>query len=58
MKEAGFDTVRIGEFDWSVYEPREGVFAFDRLERAVHVLHEAGLRVILGTPTVRLLVEF
>ena len=51
MADAGFNTVRIGEFDWAVYEPREGRFEWDRLAQAVDVLHAAGLRVVLGTPT-------
>jgi beta-galactosidase len=52
MVDAGFDTVRIGEFDWAVYEPEEGQYNFDRLEKAVDILYKTGLKVILGTPTI------
>lgn len=51
MVEAGLSRVRIGEFAWSRIEPDPGRFAWEWLDRAVDALHEAGLGVILGTPT-------
>ncbi len=51
MKEAGISLVRIAEFAWAVMEPREGEFNWDWLDRAIDVLAEEGLQVILGTPT-------
>ena len=51
MRELGLDVVRIGEFAWSRLEPRRGEFRFDWLERAVDALGDAGLKVVLGTPT-------
>jgi beta-galactosidase len=51
IRECGMDGVRIGEFGWSRMEPEEGVFSFDWLDRAIDTLGEAGLQVILGTPT-------
>jgi beta-galactosidase len=55
MAEMGIAYVRIGEFAWSRYEPEPvangGSYHFDWLLRAMDVLHEAGLQVVLGTPT-------
>lgn len=51
MREAGISRVRIGEFAWSRLEPDPGRYEFDWLARAIDTLHEAGLGVILGTPT-------
>ena len=51
MKEAGLTWVRIGEFAWSVIEPEAGRFEWAWLDRAVDTLAEAGLRVVLCTPT-------
>ncbi|MGJ0507209.1 MAG: beta-galactosidase [Methylocystis sp.] len=51
MRELGLSFVRIGEFAWSRLEPAEGVYDLDWLQRAIEVLHEAGLGVVLGTPT-------
>ncbi|WP_309118270.1 beta-galactosidase [Paenibacillus sp.] len=51
MREAGFNVVRIGEFAWNDFEPREGTFDFDWLDRCVALLANEGIRVILGTPT-------
>ncbi len=51
MREAGLSYVRIGEFAWSRLEPEPGKFEFDWLERAIDTLHDAGLKVVLGTPT-------
>jgi beta-galactosidase len=51
MREIGFTIVRMGEFAWNIFEPEEGVFAFDLFDRAIDLAHEHGLQVILGTPT-------
>lgn len=51
MRHMGISFVRIGEFAWSRLEPSRGHFTFDWLDKAVDVLHEAGLKVVLGTPT-------
>ena len=51
MVEAGLSRVRIGEFAWSRIEPEPGRFDWGWLDRAIAVLDEAGLGVILGTPT-------
>ncbi|MHA3980784.1 beta-galactosidase [Halovulum sp. GXIMD14794] len=51
MAEAGITFVRIGEFAWSLMEPEPGRYDWDWLDRAFDVLHRAGLKVVLGTPT-------
>jgi len=51
MKSLGLSMVRIGEFAWSRLEPEAGNYHFDWLQRAIDTLQNAGLKVILGTPT-------
>lgn len=51
MKEAGISVVRVGESTWSLFEPREGEFDFAWMDRIIDKMHEAGIKVILGTPT-------
>lgn len=51
MAEMGLTRVRIGEFAWSRIEPEPGRYDWGWLDRAVDVLHSAGLGIIMGTPT-------
>ncbi|AXI44690.1 beta-galactosidase [Sulfitobacter sp. SK012] len=51
MVAAGLTWVRIGEFAWSRLEPRAGDYQFEWLDDAIAVLGNAGLKVVLGTPT-------
>lgn len=51
MREGGFNTVRMGEFGWKLFESKEGIFDFSVLDEAIDVLSEEGIKVILGTPT-------
>ncbi|MEM9707746.1 MAG: beta-galactosidase [Pseudomonadota bacterium] len=51
MVKAGLTWVRIGEFAWSRYEPEPGRYDWDWLDRAIDTLGNAGLKVVLGTPT-------
>ena len=51
MAELGLTRVRIGEFCWSRIEPEPGRYDWGWLDRAVEVLHNAGLGIIMGTPT-------
>ncbi len=51
MAAMGLSHVRIGEFAWSRIEPEPGRIEWDWLDRALQVLGDAGLKVILGTPT-------
>lgn len=51
MRSLGLSRVRIGEFAWSRIEPAPGRFDWGWLDRAIDVLAEAGLGVVLCTPT-------
>lgn len=51
MAEAGLTWVRIGEFAWSRLEPVPGQLEFGWLDDAIEILGQAGLKVVLGTPT-------
>ena len=51
MSAMGLDWVRIGEFSWALVETGRDQFGWDWLDEAIHTLGEAGLRVMLSTPT-------
>lgn len=51
MVEMGLSQVRIGEFAWSRIEPEPGQLDWALLDRAIETLGDAGLEIILGTPT-------
>ncbi|PTT71420.1 beta-galactosidase, partial [Pseudomonas sp. HMWF010] len=51
MKALGLTYVRIGEFAWSRFEPDPGVYDFAWFDEIVAILNEAGLKVVIGTPT-------
>lgn len=49
MEEMGFNAVRMGEFAWSFFEPREGEYNFEPMRRAIDCAERHGIKVILGT---------
>lgn len=51
MQKTGVTTVRLAEFSWGLLEPAEGCFDFAWLDAVMELLAQAGLEVILGTPT-------
>lgn len=51
MKAAGINVVRIAESTWSTCEPQPGVFDFRHVTRVLDAMEEAGISVIIGTPT-------
>jgi beta-galactosidase len=51
MAEAGIGVVRMAEFSWSKLEPQRGAFESGWLDRAVSLMAENGIDVVLGTPT-------
>lgn len=51
MREADISYARVGDSVWSLCEPSDGRFELDWLERILDALHEAGIAVILTTPT-------
>ncbi|WP_460723098.1 beta-galactosidase [Microbacterium aureliae] len=51
MRDAGVDLVAINIFGWADVQRPDGSFRFDRLDEVMDLLHEAGIRVNLGTGT-------
>ncbi|WOC31724.1 MULTISPECIES: beta-galactosidase [Caproicibacterium] len=51
MRRAGMNVIRIAESTWSTLEPQDGRFCFSLLDRTLQRAQQAGLQVILGTPT-------
>ena len=51
MQAAGINVVRIAELTWSTHEPQNGVFDFRSVDRVLDAMHQAGISVIVGTPT-------
>ena len=51
MADMGLNLVRIGEFAWSSYQPTRKAFDWDWLDRAIDTAADAGLDVVLCTPT-------
>lgn len=51
IREAGFTHVRMGEFNWGNFEPREGEFDFVPYRRVLDLCTKHGLRAMLCTPT-------
>jgi len=51
MRAMGLSVVRIGEFAWTRMEPAAGTFDWGWLDRAIATLAQAGLKIVLGTPT-------
>ena len=51
MKEIGVNVVRMGEFAWSTMEKEEGVFDFSLFKGVVKKMANAGIDVIMCTPS-------
>ncbi|MFY2825527.1 beta-galactosidase [Ruegeria sp. MALMAid1280] len=51
MVEMGLDWVRIAEFTWGLIEPERGRFQWGWLDEVIDILGNAGLRVMMSTPT-------
>ena len=51
MQDAGFNIVRVAEFSWVLFEPEEGKYDFDWLDRWLALAKKHNVRAILGTPT-------
>lgn len=51
MKEYGIETVRIAEFAWNKFEPREGVFSFDFFDEFMEMSVQENMKVIFCTPS-------
>lgn len=51
MKEYGIETVRIAEFAWNKFEPREGAFTFGFFDEFMDMTVEEDMKVIFCTPS-------
>jgi beta-galactosidase len=51
MQQAGISVVRMGESSWGLWEPQDGRFEFAWMDRVIDRMQQAGIKVILGTPT-------
>ena len=51
MLEVGINVARIGEFAWRKMEPKDGEFDFSWMHLVVEKLKDAGIGVVIGTPT-------
>jgi beta-galactosidase len=51
MNDAGFNVVRVAEFSWILFEPEEGKYEFEWLDRWLKLASQHGIKVIVGTPT-------
>lgn len=51
MKQCGVNCVRIGEFAWSTMEPSEGEYDFSLFEYVLDRMEQAGIGVVVCTPT-------
>jgi beta-galactosidase len=51
MRELGYTVTRLFEFAWHRFEPQEGQYHFEWALQVLDLLHEAGIKAILGTPT-------
>lgn len=46
MRETGIEVIRIAEFAWNIFSPREGVFTFDFFDDFLAHCQKAGMQVI------------
>lgn len=51
MKKAGINVIRIAESSWSTFEPFDNKFAFTIIHQIIQCAEDAGIEVIVGTPT-------
>lgn len=51
IKEAGMNVVRLGESTWTLWEPEDGRFEFEWIDRVIEAFSREGIKIILGTPT-------
>jgi beta-galactosidase len=51
MQEAGIKFVRLGEFNWSLFEPEEGEYNLDWLDEVLEMLADANIKVFMATQT-------
>lgn len=50
MREAGFNALRVGDFAWKRFEPQEGEYRFDWLDRFIELASARGIDLLLVAP--------
>ena len=50
MAAAGVNALRVGEFAWCFFEPREGTYEFDWMDRFLAMSWERGIGLLLCPP--------
>lgn len=51
MHRAGIEVVRIGEFDWSLYESEEDIYHFEWMDEILDFMNNNDMKVVFGTPS-------
>lgn len=51
MQEAGIKFVRLGEFNWNLFEPEEREYNLDWMDDVLEMLAEANIKVFISTQT-------
>lgn len=51
MLQTGIEVIRIAEFSWNKFEPREGEYTWDFFDEFLNLCQEKGMHVIFCTPT-------
>ncbi len=51
MQQHGFSVVRLGHLCWDSFEPEEGVFNFEWMDKVMDLCHARGIGVFLDVPT-------
>lgn len=51
MLKTGIEVVRVAEFSWNKFEPKEGEYTYGFFDRFLNLCEEKGMKVIFCTPT-------
>lgn len=51
MLETGIEVIRVAEFSWNKFEPKEGEYTWDFFDEFLDLCKKKGMRVIFCTPT-------
>ena len=51
MQSIGINTIRVGEFAWVDFEPAQGVYNFEWMDKAIELAAKYGIKTVLCTPT-------
>ncbi|MBE5921673.1 MAG: beta-galactosidase [Lachnospiraceae bacterium] len=51
MKECGIEIIRVAEFAWNKFEPKEGIYTFEFFDSFLELAVQENMKVIFCTPT-------